>query len=228
MAMKIIRPRQISGITRSVPPAKNTTAKPGKRKKQAKETRERIYACADRLFREKGYDQTTVAEIAAAAGISVGGFYHHFKNKEEIMRLWISEFDVQYNDYYANVLCSPHMAGIDSLQKIRLMMITANKIFSSPGYMLSRISYSLMLRDASIGDMIVEPNRAYYRIIDELVKEAQEHRLIPPQLSHEEIVKDITTISRGCMVEWMLQNGADDLPGMIDKLLKYYLDSIAT
>jgi AcrR family transcriptional regulator len=50
-------------------------------------TRERIIHEALRLFAEKGYSATAVAEIEAAAGLSpgAGGLYRHFKSKEEVM-----------------------------------------------------------------------------------------------------------------------------------------------
>ncbi|MYM85203.1 TetR family transcriptional regulator [Duganella sp. FT50W] len=37
------------------------------------------------LFRTKGYDNTTVRDIAAAAGIQAGSWFYHFKTKQEIL-----------------------------------------------------------------------------------------------------------------------------------------------
>ncbi|NRR30943.1 TetR/AcrR family transcriptional regulator [Oxalobacteraceae bacterium] len=38
-----------------------------------------------RLFREKGYDNTTVRDIAAATGIQAGSWFYHFKTKQDIL-----------------------------------------------------------------------------------------------------------------------------------------------
>lgn len=38
-----------------------------------------------RLFREKGYDNTTVRDIAAASGIQAGSWFYHFKTKQDIL-----------------------------------------------------------------------------------------------------------------------------------------------
>jgi AcrR family transcriptional regulator len=41
--------------------------------------------CAQRLFFERGYDNTTVNDIIAAAGLSKGAFYHYFASKEALL-----------------------------------------------------------------------------------------------------------------------------------------------
>jgi AcrR family transcriptional regulator len=38
-----------------------------------------------RLFRDKGYDNTTVRDIAAAAGVQAGSWFYHFKSKQDIL-----------------------------------------------------------------------------------------------------------------------------------------------
>jgi|SRR3989338_710807 len=53
-------------------------------RRTAKESKESILKAAIKVFSEKGYSQTTIREIAKKAGISVGGVYIYFKNKEEI------------------------------------------------------------------------------------------------------------------------------------------------
>ncbi|MFO8141284.1 MAG: TetR/AcrR family transcriptional regulator [Marinobacter sp.] len=41
---------------------------------------------AARLFRDKGYERTTVRDLAAAVGIQSGSLFHHFRTKEEILK----------------------------------------------------------------------------------------------------------------------------------------------
>lgn len=40
---------------------------------------------AERLFIEKGYEETSVDDILKASGLSKGGFYHYFKSKDEVL-----------------------------------------------------------------------------------------------------------------------------------------------
>src|SRR3954470_4361225 len=48
-------------------------------------TRARIVAEASRLFRARGIDATSVADVMSAAGLTVGGFYRHFESKEDLV-----------------------------------------------------------------------------------------------------------------------------------------------
>ncbi len=47
-------------------------------------TRQQILTAAHALFVERGYVETSIAEVQAAAGISRGAVYHHFAAKEDL------------------------------------------------------------------------------------------------------------------------------------------------
>ena len=47
--------------------------------------RERILATAERLFAERGFDRTSTARIAAAAGVPHGLIFYHFKTKIDLL-----------------------------------------------------------------------------------------------------------------------------------------------
>jgi TetR/AcrR family fatty acid metabolism transcriptional regulator len=59
-----------------------------------KNTRSRIIKAATKLFAEKGYQQTTIAEIAKMVGLAEGSIYEHFRGKEEILltipNVWVT------------------------------------------------------------------------------------------------------------------------------------------
>src|SRR5262245_32371688 len=51
---------------------------------QAEANHQAIEAAASRLFREKGLDSVTVADVMAAAGLTHGGFYTHYESKDAL------------------------------------------------------------------------------------------------------------------------------------------------
>ena len=48
-------------------------------------SRQEILRASARLFRERGYDATSMNDISAALKLSKGGLYHHFRSKDEIL-----------------------------------------------------------------------------------------------------------------------------------------------
>jgi TetR/AcrR family transcriptional repressor of nem operon len=54
-------------------------------RKQAEVNRQRIIDSAMRLFGQRGVDAVGVAEVMGEAGFTHGGFYNHFRSKEQLV-----------------------------------------------------------------------------------------------------------------------------------------------
>lgn len=64
-----------------------------RRREQASETRRLIIQAAHDLFVGKGYGRTTIAEVAAAAGVAVETVYAAYRNKPTLLRkVWYATF----------------------------------------------------------------------------------------------------------------------------------------
>lgn len=64
---------------------KRTNMKPEERRAQ-------LLDCAQMLFFSKGFEETTMQDILAAAHVSKGGFYHHFKSKDDLLEGILGRF----------------------------------------------------------------------------------------------------------------------------------------
>ena len=80
--------------------------------------KESILAAARELFATKGYEETTIAEIARAAGVAVGTVYLYFQNKHEIL----VEVCLALNALIAQVIQSPQIASLPLRQVPRAIV----------------------------------------------------------------------------------------------------------
>jgi AcrR family transcriptional regulator len=64
---------------------KKTDSRSVPQRAASEETRRLILDTALALFRERGFDETTIRDIAARAGLSLGAAYYYFKSKEAIV-----------------------------------------------------------------------------------------------------------------------------------------------
>src|SRR6202051_1153001 len=64
---------------------------PGLRLRKRQQTRERLTRVAMALFLDRGFEATTLDEIAAAADISRRSFFHYFASKEDVVFAWQEE-----------------------------------------------------------------------------------------------------------------------------------------
>ena len=71
---------------------------------QEAENHERILDVATRLFRERGIDGIGVAELMKAAGLTHGGFYGHFKSKEDLVAQACARAVLRMRQNWTNVI----------------------------------------------------------------------------------------------------------------------------
>lgn len=62
------------------------------RPEHAAQTRTRIVESARRLFNRHGFEQVTIDQIMADAGLTRGAFYHHFQSKSELYATAVASF----------------------------------------------------------------------------------------------------------------------------------------
>jgi AcrR family transcriptional regulator len=68
--------------------------------------REELLAIAARLFAERGFKNTTVRDIADAAGILSGSLYHHFDSKEAMVDELLDTFQTELWERYDEIEAS--------------------------------------------------------------------------------------------------------------------------
>ncbi len=93
------------------------------REKKKIETKNKIFEAAGRLFKEKGFESTTVDEITTEAGIGKGTFFNYFPTKVALL----GEFGKQKDELIYNLVREELIKNIPTKEKIKNTLVCVAK-----------------------------------------------------------------------------------------------------
>jgi AcrR family transcriptional regulator len=99
------------------------------RNKYPEETRRLILDVAEKLFIEKGYDDTSIKDIIdGLGGLTKGVIYHHFKSKEDILDQVLTRLA---NESESIVTKQIDQVDANGLEKIQMYLIASIKDYKA-------------------------------------------------------------------------------------------------
>jgi AcrR family transcriptional regulator len=147
-------------------------------------TRQAILETALRLFRERGYDGTTMRAIAESAGVSLGNAYYYFGSKEHLVQEFYAGIQAAHRDASADALTARSLAerlrrvlhaGIEVMAPYHDFAAAFVKVALDPTSPSSPFSReSLAAREAATGlfrDVVQDARPAVDRQIREVLPE---------------------------------------------------------
>ena len=72
-------------------------------------TRNTILESALHLFRDKGFEATTMRDVATLAGVALGAAYYYFPSKEAIIQAYYEVVQAEHHQRVADALANQHM-----------------------------------------------------------------------------------------------------------------------
>src|SRR5471030_2226070 len=79
------------------------------------DTRTRLLDAARDVIRAKGYSATTVDDICARAGVTKGGFFHHFESKQRLGVAAVERFEAMAAEIFAS---APYSQNPDPRERV--------------------------------------------------------------------------------------------------------------
>ena len=157
------------------------------RNKYPEITERRILETAMKLFIEKGYEQTTLQDIADAIGMTRGAIYHHFKDKAEMVDSVMAcmfHKTVPYEEIKGD-------SGWSALEKIRQILIHALNA-DEQVYVYFPLSRSLINNPKLAAAYLYFTKNNLTAIFCELLKEGMEDKSI--QAEDPEIMAELLSV----------------------------------
>ncbi|MEL7671322.1 TetR/AcrR family transcriptional regulator [Methanobacterium sp.] len=194
-------------------------------KLEEKTTKERIFESAINLFAQKGFDATSMREIAEAVGIKKASLYSHYKSKNEIMD--------NIFEYFKKELMKmrpPEAQNLDKIDKITPEIFRQRAdltlgIFKNPVIeKIFRIISSEQFRDKRarmivLECLIHEPYSFSRAVLEIMVKKGVINE-IDPDVKAMEFQYSIYTL----FMEYLLLKSGNSDTGKIEEMIEKHLD----
>ncbi len=137
------------------------------------DSRQEILRTAGRLFQQRGYDATSMNDVAAALKLSKGGLYHHFQSKDEIL------FEIMNHamDITQQRVIDPVKLIAEPEQRLRALIRLHIEVVLSP----RDREITVMLHEnhplpPSLRKKINARKKEYVRFLENLIAEVQKSR----------------------------------------------------
>ncbi|MFT8705325.1 TetR/AcrR family transcriptional regulator [Bifidobacterium aquikefiricola] len=173
-----------------------------------RDARASIIHAAWSLFRDKGFDKTTIDEIIEKAGTAKGTFYHHFQGKSALLGTLSDLFDDKYHELEHQL--DPESSVVAQIKWLNVQFFDYIER-SVPVEMLSALLASQL---NPRGDRsLVNQKRYYFAIHRKLVSKGQENGEITTDTSAHDIVRLYAITERSMLYDWCLYQGSQPLVG---------------
>jgi len=191
--------------------------------KRSAETKEKIVKSAELLFRERGFENTSINSIVQKAGISKGAFYVHFNSKDAIVADFINVVISEMNLDYEIIINSVDDDGPVSAALVLLLEKIARTIADDLGYVLVKNVALIQINKALNYDLLMCYNRNLYVAVYRLFNFGIERGEFKTNESADALANDFVTTIRGFIFEWCAIYPDMDLKKRLQEHYKTYV-----
>jgi TetR/AcrR family fatty acid metabolism transcriptional regulator len=135
-------------------------------RKRVGNKRERIIAAAAKLFGDKGYHDTTTAEIAESAGVAAGTIYIYFSSKEELL---VAVFEEFLGKHMESLREGVEREPTPEKKLVRLLELGLELMYNNPDS--ARIFLSQLRQSTTMITTVAKRSSRIYRDIIEAILE---------------------------------------------------------
>lgn len=182
-------------------------------RKKTLETRDRILDAAEDVFNESGYSNTTLNEIAEAAGVTRGAIYWHFKNKEDLFQAMCLRIRVPMDALIEGIVEKGVNDPVAQLSRTHETIML--EVINNPHY---RKVLNILFHKCEFTretDQIVIQQKEWHtcsrNIIRTILVNAQKKAQLPADLDIELACNLLGFMFRGLLADWLFMPDSFDL-----------------
>lgn len=186
------------------------------RQLQAEATKNKLYEVSLKKVRKEGYDQVKITDICEEAGVSVGAFYHHFKNKAGIVVVAYEKCDEFFIDSIYPQLKERN--DIDVIYDYLDYQMNYGMVY---GIDFATQIYKAQLTDGN--EFFLSMERGLPKGLTMIIEHLQDIGVLTKDKKAITISKEILIISRGILYNWCQSNGNYDPRKLCRQMVSNYI-----
>lgn len=190
------------------------------RERKKIETKNKIFEVAGRLFKEKGFDNTTVDEITGEAGIGKGTFFNYFPTKETLLR----EFGKQKEEFVYNLVRDELKKTISTKEKIKNILVLAAKS-NEKDKELTKLFVFEYLRHYGYEE---RRSRSLNTILQDLLENGVKRGEVKSGIDVKRAAENLTAIYYSSLMEWLWSNSDYSFSKDISEKIDMIFDGIGS
>jgi len=164
------------------------------------DTRTRLVLAAMRLFWEKGYGSTSVADVLKSADVNSGSLYHFFPGKQELL---LAVLDM-YLGGIRGMLLEPAWRGVsDPIERVFALLARYRQSLADTGCFygcpIGSLALELHEPDPAVRERLAANFSAWCAAIQECLDEAGTR--LPPQLDRRALASFVLTTMEGGVMQ---------------------------
>lgn len=198
-----------------------TTMEPSRRERKKDETRERIAQAAFELFTQKGFESTTIDDIAQRADVAKGTFFNYFPRKETVIAALVDQKMAEMEDVGRAILES------DSPARDKLLALCS--AFSERhlhNREISRVYVSQLM--TRLGDEVCESPARARELISSVIAHGQGRGEFRSDVEPMLAAGIIQSMALGTLLMWhWSEPGSFDLTAQFKQRVTLLLDGLA-
>lgn len=172
---------------------------------RSRETRRKLVTAAERLWRVKGFDETTVSDVCDEAGVSKGTFYFYFPRKEHLL----IELGLSTTDRVLQETILDPVTDLPVEQALRhATEQIVRRVSRTPKALLGR-TIGEMYRHADEWEEIRGQRADFGRVFESIFARAQERGEISSDLPAQEVATILGGTILSGMLSWARGNLGD-------------------
>jgi AcrR family transcriptional regulator len=165
------------------------------------EIRDRILVAASRVFAEKGYHSSTIADVVRESGLSVGAIYSHFSGKDELIRLTCDQIAARGLDELAARLAPATTTAERMAIAIRLYVETIDEYDGAPGQVALVQAWAEADREPGVREMLAGRRERLAGAGQMLLRQGVVNGELPATLDVDAVTRGLLALLDGLMLQ---------------------------